>query len=285
MSKFFFRLVVAFIIIFSLVFLYARYVEPFRLTSVELTFENSHAAESTPDITIAVFSDVHFDDSNNYTIDNFERVINTINDRNPDIILFLGDLIDDYAKYTRDVKYISEALAKLDARLGKFAVYGNHDHGGGAHKVYREIMANGGFTVFQNEYIKFEDYNILLIGLDDFVLGSGDISIVSESVRNDFFNVVFCHVPDVIDAILDYSVDFMIAGHTHGSQINLGQARSSELRNIFFPPHGRNYVRGTYFFDNAASTTLHVNSGVGTTILPLRFLAPPEVTFITITTP
>ena len=282
-SKFFFKIILCLIVIVVLIFVYARYIEPYRLVSTELTFENKHITKDAGDVTIAVFSDTHFNDSGNYTFENFEKVINTINDRDPDIILFLGDLIDDYGKYQGDTASISGAFSKLSARLGKFAVYGNHDHGGGAHKVYKEIMENGGFIVFENEFIEFEDIKLRLIGLDDFVLGRGDTSVVGESAKPGWFNMVFCHVPDIIDEILDYNIDFMVAGHTHGGQINFGQVNNARYREIFFPPYGRNYIRGSYVFENGANTTLYVTSGVASTILPLRFMAPPEVTIITIT--
>jgi len=283
LAKFFFYIIMTLVLIVALVFTYARFIEPNRIVSVELAFENPHiTAENTDEITIAVFSDVHFHDRH-YTPEDFENVINIINERSPDIILFLGDLIDDYSEYYSDIRYISEALSRLDARIGKFAVYGNHDHGGGAHRIFQSVMEDGGFTVFINEHIRLYDYGIILIGIDDFVLGHGDISVVSEFTDENFFNIVFSHVPDVVDDILDYNVDFMIAGHSHGGQVNIGQVRTSYHRSVFFPPYARNYVRGTYFFDNTANTVLHVNSGIGTTMLPLRFMAPPEITFITIT--
>ena len=282
-SKFFFKIILLLIIILVLIFVYARYIEPYRLVTTELTTENKHIANDAGDITIAVFSDTHFNDSGNFTFEHFEKVIDTINDRNPDIILFLGDLIDDYSNHQGDTAKISEALSKLSARLGKFAVYGNHDHGGGAYMSYRRIMENGGFIVFENEFVALNDRKLVLIGLDDFVLGNGDTSVVSRSVKPDHFNLVFSHVPDVIDDLLDDNIDFMISGHTHGGQINFGQVNSERYRHIFFPPYGRNYIQGRYDFENDANTTLYVNSGIASTILPLRFMAPPEVTFITIT--
>ena len=280
--KFLIKFILFCVVIVALLGLYARYVEPYRLVTSHITVENPYATEDIGDIKIAVFSDTHFRNTNTATISHFQNVVDTINAQNPDIILFLGDLLDDYGDFDGDTALISGALSNLSARLGKFAVYGNHDHGGGAHRVYRTIMENGGFTVLVNEYITLSDIRIRLIGLDDFVLGAGCVETIKPFLTPDYFNLVFCHVPDVVDELLDYNVHLMIAGHSHGGQINIGQVNSARHRDIFFPPYSRNHVKGKYTFENDSNTILYVNIGIGTSILPLRFLAPPTVSFITI---
>jgi len=273
MSKLFIKVILIVLALITLLFLYARYIEPHRLTAVEVFAVNHKADENTGQVTIAVFADTHFSDI--YSPYDFERAVDMMNGRNPDLILFCGDLIDNYKSYRGDTEEISRALSRLSAPLGKFAVYGNHDYGGGASPAYAGIMEAGGFRVLLNESVAFEHVKLVLIGLDDFVLGKGDINAVAEAARPDLFNLVFCHVPDVIDELLEYSVDLMVSGHTHGGQINIPGYKHS-----FFPPYGQNYHRGNYSFDNDRNTTLHVNSGLSTTQLPFRFMAPPEVTFI-----
>ena len=280
--KFIIKFIFFSIIVILLVGVYARYIEPYRLVTTHITVENINATQDIGNVTIAVFSDTHFRNSNSATLEKFQSVIDTINAEEPDIILFLGDLIDDYSRFDGDTALISEALSKLSARLGKFAVYGNHDHGGGAHRIYRTTMEDGGFKVLVNEYITIEDKKIRLIGLDDFVLGTGSTEYVRYFVGPGYFNIVFCHVPDIVDNLLGYDIPLMIAGHSHGGQINIGQVASTRNRNLFFPQYSRNYVRGKYTFENDARTILYVNIGIGTSILPMRFMAPPTVTFVMI---
>jgi len=67
----------------------------------------------------------------------------------------------------------------------------------------------------------------------------------------------------------------MAAGHTHGGQVNL-----PVYDHTYFPPYGRIYRKGVYHFSNGSQTVLYVNSGISTTQLPFRFMAPPEITFI-----
>jgi len=282
LMKFFAKFIIYLIVVIALLAVYARYIEPYRLVTTHLTVENTYASQDVGNITVAIFSDTHFRNSDTATFEKFQSVIDTINAEEPDIILFLGDLIDDYNRFLGDAHLISDALSKLSARLGKFAVYGNHDHGGGAHRIYRTIMENGGFTVLVNEYVVLCDINLRLIGLDDFVLGAGTTENVKYFAETGYFNLVLCHVPDVIDRILEYNVHLMVAGHSHGGQVNIGQTHNTRYRHVFFPPYSRNYVKGKYVFDNAAGTILYVNIGIGTSILPLRFMAPPTVTFVTL---
>ncbi|MCL1809819.1 MAG: metallophosphoesterase [Clostridiales bacterium] len=275
--KAFFQAMLIFIAIAALVAAYARYVEPHRLTSAELAVENNKASAGFGGITVAVFADTHF--GKHYTLKNFEKAVSLINSGNPDMILFCGDLIDDFSKYEGDVDEISKALSQLSAPMGKFAVCGNHDHGGGARHAYSDIMENGGFAVLRNEFVLFEDAGIRLFGLDDFLLGSGSTGIVREAADESCFNIVICHEPDIVDGLLDCSVDLMAAGHSHGGQVNL-----FGYRHTFQPRYGRNYFKGAYTSDNAPHTVLYVNPGLGTTKMPFRLMAPPEVTFIAIVT-
>ena len=281
--KFILKTALALIVAIMLLAVYSRYIEPYRLTVTEVSATNKNVAANADGITVAVFADTHF--SVNYTLKNFEKAINTINSRNPDIILFCGDLIDDYSVYEEDTGEISDALARLSAPMGKFAVYGNHDHGGGARRAYAGIMENGGFQVLINESVEYGGIKLVLIGLDDFIWGDGNTETVKNAAKPDCFNLVLCHEPDVVDSLLDCGIDLMVAGHTHGGQINIGQANLPIYKHLFFPPYGRNYVKGSYSFENAANTTLYVNSGLASTILPLRFMAPPEITFIAIAGP
>ena len=269
------KTVFIFAVIALLAAAYARFVEPHRLISSEFSVENKNALDGFSGITIALFADTHF--SEYYTLKDFSKVVNLINNRKPDMILFCGDLIDDFNKFGGDVSAISNALSKLSAPMGKFAVYGNHDHGGGAHQVYGAIMENGGFAVLRNGFLDFEDIGLRLIGIDDLLLGNGNISIVPGAADPGLFNLVFCHEADIVDRLLDCNVDLMVAGHSHGGQVNV-----FGYRHTFQPRYGRNYIKGGYNFDNPSRTVLYVNPGLGTTIIPIRFMAPPEVTFITI---
>lgn len=96
-------------------------------------------------IKVVQISDIQI--SKNYTIDNFRKVIDTINEENPDIVLFTGDLYENYAEY-RDDQNLIEALASIQSTYGKFAVWGNRDYGGGASREYEKSWSKADFKFY-----------------------------------------------------------------------------------------------------------------------------------------
>ncbi|MGI6730899.1 MAG: metallophosphoesterase [Anaerovoracaceae bacterium] len=269
-----FRFIIFLVIVSGLVFIYARYIEPQMLKVSEITIHSGYLYEESQGLTIAVFADTHFGDF--YTIEDFTKVQNKLEEINPDIVIFAGDLIDHYDEYQEDVAKISEELSKIKAPLGKFAIFGNHDYGGGAEHEYENIMEAGGFTILQNEYFPLDELGMSIIGIDDVIIGYGNPKIASWA-RPDYFNIILTHAPDVADQILEYNGDLIISAHTHGRQVGLNFFDDKIL-----PPYGKKYIKGLYELDNHRKATLYVNRGVGMTQLPLRFLSPPELTVITV---
>lgn len=255
-----------------LVFNYARYIEPNMLIENKIDINISNSVPDIQKVKIALFADTHFSD--NYTPENFQKVIDTINAQKPDIVIFAGDLIDSYRNYNGDSSEISAALSSINAKYGKYGVFGNHDYGGGAENVYEGIMNAGGFSILKNDYISLDSLELAIIGIDDYLIGYGQSDIATWA-RSDYYNIAVSHAPDVIDEVLSDNIDIMLSGHTHGRQINIPIFDDKIL-----PPLGRKYPKGYYTFDNHRNSALYVNSGIGTTKYPLRFLSPPEVTFI-----
>ncbi|MCR5481922.1 MAG: metallophosphoesterase [Clostridia bacterium] len=260
---------------------YARFIEPYNLktSEIELRCERLKDGES---LTIGVFSDTHF--SAAYTTDDFESVIDAFAQMKPDVIVFTGDLIDFYNSYAaeNDPDEISLQLQRLEAPLGKYAITGNHDYADNAVINIRGILENGGFTVLDNGslVLPYGDFgnntHFVLTGLDDYVIGHGEPSIVQNNISTDY-NIVLCHEPDVADMMTGSEIDLMISGHTHAGQINIPLITAYAL-----PKLGEKYKYGLFKFDENPDMNLYVTSGIGMTKLPLRFNARPEVAKITI---
>jgi hypothetical protein len=84
---------------------------------------------------------------------------------------------------------------------------------------------------------------------------------------------MLAHSPEIFRRIKSQNIDLVLTGHTHGGQVNI-----PFITNFFLPvKYGRKYKSGLFKED---STYLYVNRGVGTTLLPFRFNAPPEITLI-----
>ena len=169
---------------------YAFKIEPYRLTVNEYCL--TEKKQETESIKIVQFSDTHIKED--FTYGNLNKIVNSINKQDPDIVIFTGDLYDNYAKYNDDVNIIAE-LQKINAKYDKIAIWGNHDHGGGAVRQYESIMEQAGFILLKNEnwYITTDaEKKILFTGLDDSMLGNINMLMIPTV---NFFDNLFIHIP------------------------------------------------------------------------------------------
>ncbi len=269
--KFLLVVLVIAILIWSLPY-YARFsISPDRLVVQEISLPCDQNTETMNGLKIVFFSDTHI--GQYFDAAMLEKVAQRINDLTPDMVIFGGDLFESYQDYQGHNEEIIAVLSNIQAKYGKYAVFGNHDQGGGAYRIYEDMMEAGGVRVLVNEAFVPEGLPCNIIGLDDFLLGSGDISLVPDLVRQDCFNLLLCHEPDVVDGLSENDIGLVLAGHTHGGQIRLPFWGALSL-----PPLGEKYVTGLY--SKEGMPPLLVTQGVGVTKVPLRILTPPEIVLI-----
>jgi len=250
---------------------YAWKVEPFlvHVNHVELGKKN----ERTP-LNVVQISDLQV--SEYYETNRLDKVIEKVNAQKPDILLFTGDLFDNYSKYPEQRAPMIEKLKAFKANIGKYAVWGNHDYGGGAVRVYEDVMSAGGFTVLRNqgETLTLSDgRQVFLGGLDDSLLGNPSVSDTLAYRQNYDYAIIMTHEPDVADAFIGTDTQLVLAGHSHGGQVWIP---FYPIKNVL----AEKYTRGLYQLD--AITQLYVNTGIGTTSIHARFGVIPEVTQFTI---
>ncbi len=250
---------------------YAWKVEPFlvHVNHVELGKKN----ERTP-LNVVQISDLQV--SEYYETNRLDKVIEKVNAQKPDILLFTGDLFDNYSKYPEQRAPMIEKLKAFKANIGKYAVWGNHDYGGGAVRVYEDVMSAGGFTVLRNQGETLTLSNgrqVFLGGLDDSLLGNPSVSDTLAYRQNYDYTITMTHEPDVADAFIGTDTQLVLAGHSHGGQVWIP---FYPIKNVL----AEKYTRGLYQLD--AITQLYVNTGIGTTSIHARFGVIPEVTQFTI---
>lgn len=250
---------------------YAWKVKPFlvHVNHVELGKKN----ERTP-LNVVQISDLQV--SEYYETNRLDKVIEKVNAQKPDILLFTGDLFDNYSKYPEQRAPMIEKLNAFKANIGKYAVWGNHDYGGGAVRVYEDVMSAGGFTVLRNqgETLTLSDgRQVFLGGLDDSLLGNPSVSDTLAYRQNYDYAITMTHEPDVADAFIGTDTQLVLAGHSHGGQVWIP---FYPIKNVL----AEKYTRGLYQLD--AITQLYVNTGIGTTSIHARFGVIPEVTQFTI---
>lgn len=141
--------------------LYMGCIEPRRLVVRHYSLKG---ALKQP-VRVVHFTDTHFREPLHQK--ELAKLILAINDQHADILVFTGDLMDHYDKSPNLKNQLPPYLRQMKARMGKYAVYGNHDIGGGALRVYRTILEEGGFHLLCNETISFSSLDLTLLGIDD----------------------------------------------------------------------------------------------------------------------
>lgn len=213
-----------------------------------------------------------------YNLGHLNKVVNKINNLNPDIVVFTGDLIDNAVAY-EDIYNISDILGKIKANIGKYGVYGNHDIGGGAVRYYEDIMIESGFTILENEneFIEYNGRFINILGGDEALMGNHNAKETVKNIDEEDLNLLLIHEPDLIQEYEEYPIDLALSGHSHGGQVYIpfyGPIKKNVLSEI--------YNKGLYDIDNERETKLYVSTGLGNTKVPFRFMNIPEIALFNI---
>lgn len=255
---------------------YAYDIEPYRIS---VTHQNINEPNpNKKELKIVQLSDIHL--KGDFTPDNLAKVVERTNALKPDIIVFSGDLYDNYAVYHND-EVVIRHLSRLKAKYKKIAIWGNHDRGGGASNAYPSIMQESGFKLLDNEHLPLQIHGkeILLTGVDDLLLGNPYIPLDYNSFNYDY-KILLSHETENVKAYADAGYNLILSGHSHGGQVNipfLGFVNEKILEEAF---HTSKYSRGLYELNK--KTKLFVSSGIGTTQVSARFGVVPEIAFLSI---
>ena len=227
------RIVISIIIIFLLVFFTFLYITKIGTTSLMVNEEaivNNKLPESFSGLKVIQFGDLHY--SNN---DLLKDVVNAITKRNPDLILFTGDLLGDEDLTPGNRKKLVKELKKLSSTLGKYAVLGESDN-----DEALSILLDCGFTVLDdsNELIYNESNEpIMLVGLNT----NNEVINYDKAFTNyneNTYTITIFHKPDYIDDFVEiYPVDLALAGHSH-----LGEIRIPYLLNLASKDNASKYI-------------------------------------------
>ncbi len=222
----------------------------------------------------------HLTDFHSYNFGEREkRVLEILEDIDPDFVFITGDFID---HKTKDINSCQEFWRELGNKYqGKiFGITGNHEYWNNdiEAKDFKNLLEESGIVVLdnKNEKIFQGDEYIYLIGVDDPHTGNDDLEKAAAGAEEDIPKILLAHSPDIVndlESLKKEDVDLILAGHTHGGQIVIPfvQPYWTPTKN-----HGR-YASGLF---EIGGTYLYVNRGIGMAVLPVRFNCPPEVTVI-----
>ncbi len=238
---------------------------------------------------IAVFSDFHLGNWNRkYKV--MEYVTELINKTNPDIIIFSGDMINNFHQETEGWEPYFKQLKSKD---GMYAVLGNHDYGDYTNwdspeeksknlELTKQNIRNLGFRLLLNEHtdlIKGSD-TITLAGVENF--GSGhfddysDLKKALAHTKRERKKILITHDPNHWNAGiagLHPDIFLSLSGHTHAGQIGLTRGKIHiSPASLIYPEWDGLYRHGNQY--------LYVNRGIGYVGVPMRIGVPPEITLI-----
>lgn len=222
--------------------------------------------------TIAFLSDVHHGP---FVPRAYVREIVAMTNRlKPDIVALGGD----YCHHgTRFVAPAIEELGGLRARMGRYAVLGNHDHWDGL-KQSVDALAGARIPLLRNSgaWVEKGGARLRIGGVGDLWSDRQDIGAALGDATGRDAVILLSHNPDFAETLGDDRVGLMLSGHTHGGQVVVPGFGAPCVPSAF----GQKYLRGMV---QGPRCPVYVSRGVGTVTPPVRLFCRPEVVLLTLT--
>ena len=264
---------------------YAIWVEPnwLRVRRRTLFLENWDPA--LDGLTILHMSDLHFGSASR--VSRLVGRAGRANALSADFVVITGDFVSTPSAIGDCLRAMREVA---DGRR-VFGVLGNHEYQGHRYGLsptsgfrVREIvdttavlegLGTAGLRMLVNEHATIEhgSTRLTLVGIDDLKHGQPDLDTALDGVESLKSLILLCHSPDILDRSAELGIPLVLSGHTHGGQVR-------------FPPLGtpttatKVPLERPYGVIQKASTTMHISPGLGTSWLPIRFFARPEITLL-----
>lgn len=253
-------------LVLVLIFVY-NYIQISKFYVNKPAFQNKKLSN---DLRITQISDYH----GNKRI-NINELLDEIINFKPHIIVLTGDIID---SKTEDIDSTLDLVRKLyNINDSIFFVIGNHELRNVQGDRFISGLKDIGVTVLdnKNKVLNINDQKINIIGLSFFV-NKEDYKKATEEIDTENFTILLSHSPSKVIPYISGIEDIILSGHTHG-----GQVRLPFIGAIVSPGQGLlpKYDKGAFKLED---TILYIDSGLGNSALPIRFLNRVQISNITI---
>lgn len=261
-----------------------------RLKVTERTITFNNFPEMLNGLKVVQISDLHLGNWNDNT-KTIARMVELVNEQNPDIIICSGDVVNNFAD---ELPLFIPILQKLNAKYGKFAVLGNHDYGDyskwNSVEERAENLAeikNGirkcGFNLLLNEHeiIEIKGEKLKISGVENWgVPPFKQYGKLAESLGKSaakVFTILISHDSShFMGEVIQYpEVNLTLSGHTHAAQFGIF------TENFQWSPSKWKYEHYAGLYQHGEQY-LYVNRGIGFVGVPMRIGATPEITVLTL---
>ena len=250
--------------------------EPRSLVARDYAFELPAWPAECDGLRVDVIADLHTGSPHN-GLGKLDRLVERLVESDSQAVLMAGDyvILSVFLGTYIPADVIAERLRPLTARKPVYAVLGNHDWWKDGARV-RAAFESAGVTMLEDQATPAR-----LAGCDLWVVGVGDLWEAPHDIRRAFSGVAgerpalaITHNPNVFPQ-MPARASLVVAGHTHGGQIAFPGIGAPGL---WGQVDGR-YPKGHFVEDGRQ---LFVSPGIGTSILPIRFGVPPEISRLTL---
>ncbi len=274
----------------SLSVLYGSVSGKNELTVNKLELEFNNLPEEFDGYKIVQFSDTHLG-SFIHSKKLMQKVEREISKLKPSLILFTGDLVNNFAS---ELTGWEEIFQKINVNKKSFAILGNHDYGNYTNWVNENLKAlnfeyivnahsNFGFRLLRNEHtiLKEKNDSIFIVGVENWghppFPQYADLNKAMSNIPENSFIILLTHDPAHWHSVVKDRKDIALSlsGHTHGLQWGIKKAGITFSLSYFV----RQNWGGFYRFGNSQ---LYVNTGMGMVGIPWRINMPGEITLITL---
>ena len=272
----------------GLIGLYATLVEPEMVQRHDHAFAPSSPSPPWPaacrGVRLAVASDLHIGDPHMHAA-RLARIRADLAAARPDAILIPGDFVAHViGGQTLPMETIASRIADWPRIAPVVAVLGNHDYSVSPPHLSIAALQRHGFTVLDNRSYPLDlrggRCRLWIAGVADGFSGLDSVRASMEGIPAAEPVIVLSHDARVVDRTEPSRVAWLIAGHTHGGVLCIPGTRQCLSK---FHPWTKGWVRGWYHLPNRPSVL--VSSGLGNSILPVRFGAPPGWDLVTLVEP